>query len=76
MFIEIGSDPRTKIPEELGVELDAEGYIITDEEQKTNLDGVWASGDITTNSNKFKQIITATSEGAIAANSIFKELKS
>ena len=75
LFVEIGSDPRNKIAKELGVELDSEGFIIVDKTQKTSLDKVFAAGDITTNSNKFRQVITACAEGAIAAESIYNLIK-
>ena len=75
LFIEIGSVPSTVLTKKLGIELDEEGYIIIDSTQKTNVDGFYAAGDITTNSNKFRQIITAASEGAIAAHSVYGFLK-
>lgn len=75
VFVEIGFDPNTDLAKNLGVKLDNEGYIKIDAEGKTAEEGVWAAGDITTGSNKFKQIITAAAEGAIAANSIQKYLK-
>ena len=75
LFIEIGSVPKTDLAKDLGVNL-KDGYIQVDERQKTNLDSVWAAGDITTNSNHFKQAITAASEGAVAANDVHKEIKS
>lgn len=75
VFVEIGSEPNTDLAKNLGVKLDSEGYVKIDAEGKTTEEGVWAAGDITTGSNKFKQIITAAAEGAIAANSIQKYLK-
>jgi thioredoxin reductase (NADPH) len=75
VFIEIGFVPNVELFRELGIALDESAYIKVDAEQKTNVDGVWAAGDITTNSNKFKQIITAAAEGAIAAVSIQKQAK-
>lgn len=75
VFAEIGSDPNTEMARALGVETDPEGYIVIDPEGRTSLKGVWAAGDITTGSAKFKQIVTAAAEGAIAANSIQKFLK-
>ena len=75
LFIEIGSIPRTNLAKDLGVTL-KDGYVKVDEAQKTNLDSVWAAGDITASSNRFKQAITAASEGAIAANNLHKEIKS
>ncbi|KKU76652.1 MAG: Thioredoxin reductase [Candidatus Wolfebacteria bacterium GW2011_GWA1_47_6] len=75
MFVEIGADPQVGFTEGLQLAIDADGYVEIDKECKTSYAGVWAAGDITTGSNKFKQIITAASEGAIAANSIQMWLK-
>ncbi len=76
LFIEIGSVPSTALTKKLGIKLDEEGYIIVDSSQKTNINGIYAAGDITSGSNKFRQIITAASEGAIAAHSVYGFLKS
>ena len=73
LFIEIGSIPSVKLAESLGIELE-ENYIKTDKEQKTNVKGIFAAGDIT--NNPLKQIITACAEGAIAANSAHLEINS
>jgi thioredoxin reductase (NADPH) len=75
VFIEIGAVPGVALTEELGVKLDAQSFIIVGEDQQTNVSGVYAAGDVTTNSNKFRQIITAVAEGAIAAGSIYRNLK-
>lgn len=75
IFIEIGSAPGVVVAKELGVETDEQDYIIVKEDQSTNLENVYAAGDVTTNSNKFRQIITAASEGAIAAGSVYKKFK-
>jgi len=74
LFIEIGSVPNTIFTSKLGIKTDTNGFIIVDQAQKTNIDNIWAAGDITTNSNGFRQIITACAEGAVAAESIFKTL--
>jgi len=74
LFVEIGQVPSAALAKEAGVKLDKEGYIIVDESMKTNVDRVYAAGDITTGSDKFRQVITAAAEGAIAAFSVFKEL--
>lgn len=76
VFIEIGSTPASSIVKSLGVDLDSDGHILVDEHQKTSNSHIYAAGDITTNSAKFKQIITAASEGAISASSIYKKIKS
>jgi thioredoxin reductase (NADPH) len=47
------------------VKLDETGYIITDEEMKTDVPGVFAAGDIRQKS--LRQVITAAADGAIAA---------
>lgn len=75
VFIEVGTVPGVAIAKELGVETDEQGYIIVDQTQETSVPGVWAAGDVTTGSNKFRQIITAVAEGAVAAGSIYKKLK-
>ena len=74
MFVEIGSTPSTAIAKELGVELDEGGYIKVDEGMRTNIKGVYAAGDVTAGSAKFRQIVTAASEGAIAAVSAFQDI--
>ncbi|MEA2006893.1 MAG: FAD-dependent oxidoreductase [Patescibacteria group bacterium] len=75
VFIEIGSQPNCDNIVELGVEMNEKGYIVTKPDQSTSLAGFFAAGDITTNSNNFRQIITAAAEGAVAALSVFDRLK-
>lgn len=75
IFIEIGSTPATSLAKEIDVEIDDKGYIVVDQRQETNVEKVYAAGDITTASNKFRQIATAVGEGAIAANSAYVDLK-
>lgn len=75
IFIEAGFDPNTELLKKFNVALDAEGYVVIEADGKTTEKGIWAAGDITTGSNKFKQIVTAAAEGAIAANSIQQYLK-
>lgn len=75
LFIEIGEVPNQHFNKTLGLKTDKEGFVKVDEQAKTTVDGVWAAGDFTTGSAGFRQIVTAASEGAVAANSIFKYLK-
>ena len=75
VFIEIGTVPGVGITKELGVETDDQDYIVVDQTQKTNLENVYAAGDVTTASNKFRQVITAVAEGAVAAGSVYKTIK-
>ena len=75
LFIEIGTIPRTSLAENLGVDLSENRNIKVSSSQTTSQKGIWAAGDITTNSNGLRQIVTASSEGAIAAEDIFKFLQ-
>lgn len=67
-FALIGSVPNSDMFKDLSIELDDEGYIITDKDLATNIDGVFAAGDI--RSGNFKQISVAVGEGATVAHSI------
>jgi thioredoxin reductase (NADPH) len=73
VFIEIGSGPNTTLIKDLSVELNERGYVKVGADQMTNVENFYAVGDISTNSNGFRQIITAGAEGAIAAISIFEK---
>jgi len=64
VFISVGELPQNKLAKQLGVKLDSHGYIVTDKQQRTNIKGVYAAGDIV---GGLCQIITACSEGALAA---------
>lgn len=75
VFVEIGADPKIDFAEALQLRVDDEGYVEVNKSCMASADGVWAAGDITTGSDKFKQILTAAAEGAIAANSIQLWLK-
>jgi thioredoxin reductase (NADPH) len=75
VFIEVGTTPGVAIAQGLGIGLDEQSYIIVDQAQATNVENVYAAGDVTTGSNKFRQIITAVAEGAVAAGSVYKKLK-
>jgi thioredoxin reductase (NADPH) len=75
VFIEVGTVPGVVLAKNLGVAIDDKDYIIVDQTQATNVEGVWAAGDVTTGSNKFRQIITAVAEGAVASGSIYRKLR-
>lgn len=64
VFISIGEVPQSMLAEKLGVKTDENGYIITDEMQRTNVARVYAAGDVT---GGIRQIITACAQGARAA---------
>jgi len=68
LFIEIGSVPSTALIKPLGVETDEAGFIKVNDKMETNVEGIFACGDITTGSGGFRQIATAVGEGAIAGH--------
>lgn len=70
VFVAIGQDPSSKLFE--GVNKDDKGYILTDENMRTNIKGVFAAGDIRAKS--LRQVVTACSDGAIAADTVIKEM--
>ncbi|MEM4166454.1 MAG: FAD-dependent oxidoreductase [Candidatus Bilamarchaeaceae archaeon] len=73
VFVEIGRIPNNGLAKQLGVNFNENGEIITDKEGKTNVNGVFAAGDIT--NLPFKQAITAAAEGVIAAHSAYEYLQ-
>lgn len=75
VFIEIGTVPLYYLAKNLRVKLDKKGFVEVSENLSTNVAGVFAAGDITNYSANLRQIITAASEGAIAATSAYNYLK-
>lgn len=66
LFVAIGAAPNTTLVKGK-LTLDDKGYILTDDKMQTNIPGVYAAGDI--RSKYLRQVITAASDGAIAAYS-------
>lgn len=75
VFIEVGADPASDLAKAAGCALDAKSYVKVDATQVTTVPGIFAAGDLTTNSNYFAQFTTAAGEGTVAANSAFKYLQ-
>jgi thioredoxin reductase (NADPH) len=65
LFVSIGRQPITEFLNG-SVTLDGQGYIIADESTKTNIDGVYAVGDVRTKA--LRQVVTAVSDGAVAVH--------
>jgi thioredoxin reductase (NADPH) len=61
-----GATPETRLAEQLGVRLAGSGYIAVDVEQRTNVPGVYAAGDVT--SLHSHQVSAAVHEGSQAAS--------
>lgn len=74
LFVQIGALPNNEMAKKLGVALDEKGYIHVDKFMKTNVDGVFAAGDITDGAGSFRQDIIAAAQGAMAATSAFQDL--
>ncbi|HPU17969.1 MAG TPA: FAD-dependent oxidoreductase, partial [Bacillota bacterium] len=66
IFIFVGYIPESAEFKD-SVKTDEYGYIITDDEMRTNIDGVYAAGDV--RPKILRQLVTATADGAIAATS-------
>ena len=71
VFISVGYIPHTDLAKQLGVKLDETGHIITDKNQKTNIDYVYAIGDVCVG---LKQWVVACGEGAVAATSAYTDI--
>ncbi|HHX62228.1 MAG TPA: thioredoxin-disulfide reductase [Epulopiscium sp.] len=63
IFVAVGSLPTTDLVKDL-VELNEDGYIITNENCLTNVDGIFAVGDV--REKDLRQIVTAVADGAIS----------
>lgn len=64
IFVEIGNIPNNELFKDF-LELNAMGEVIVDSRKRTNIPGIYAAGDVT--DVKYKQIIIATCDGAVAA---------
>ena len=69
VFVFAGYAPATDMVKDI-VELSEHGYIVTDASQKTNIDGVYAAGDVCI--KPLRQVVTATGDGALAATELEK----
>ena len=70
VFVAVGQIPSSDL---IDVKKDENGYIIANERTlETNIDGVFVAGDVRV--KDLRQIVTATADGAIASNQVFKFL--
>ena len=71
LFVAIGHEPNTKLFKNQ-IDLDDEGYIILKEKTHTNIEGVFAAGDV--HDRNYRQAITAAGFGCMAAIDVDKHL--
>ena len=69
VFVAVGVQPESQVLNGI-VDLDENGYIIADAGMQTNIEGVFAAGDIVR--KPLRQIVTAAADGAVAAYSAGK----
>ena len=69
VFVFVGYAPETGLVKDIA-QLNEQGYVITDKSQKTSVDGLYAAGDICI--KPLRQVVTATSDGALAATELEK----
>ena len=72
LFPYIGQIPNTQFLSFTNL-CNENGYIIVNNNMDTNVPGLFAAGDVT--NQKLKQVVTATSDGAIAATSVIEYLR-
>ena len=73
VFVFVGYAPATEAVKGV-VDLNEQGYIITDPSQKTSAEGVYAAGDVCI--KPLRQVVTATGDGALAATELEKYVAS
>jgi thioredoxin reductase (NADPH) len=71
VFVAVGYEPAVELAQKIGLELTEDGYIKHDGKHRTNLPGVYTAGDV---EGGYKQIVTASGQGAGAAMTIFEDL--
>jgi len=72
VFFQLEDRPNSDIAKSAGVQLDDQGYVITDNHGRTNRDGIYAIGDVT--ASGLKMVVAALAQAAAAATDIFHSL--
>ena len=71
VFVAVGEVPSNQLASELGLELDQGGFVVVDKTFRTNVQYVYAAGDV---SGGIRQIVAAVHGGAAAALACFEDL--
>ncbi|MCV9385106.1 NAD(P)/FAD-dependent oxidoreductase [Reichenbachiella ulvae] len=71
LYVRLPFEQKCQIPNQLGCEVDEQGYLVVNRMQKTSLDGVYACGDCT---SPFRSVANAVQSGSFAGAVINKDL--
>jgi thioredoxin reductase (NADPH) len=71
VFIAIGYTPAIELATMMGLEINEDGYIQHDGRHRTNVPGIYSAGDV---EGGYKQIVTASGQGAEAAMTLFEDM--
>ena len=69
VFVYVGLDPVSDFVKDLGI-CDEAGWIVTDQQMKTAIEGIYAIGDV--RQKDLRQITTAVGDGAVAGQEVYK----
>ncbi len=72
VILAVGMTPNTEIFKKIGIEMDENGYIKTDRNQKTNIEGIYAVGDI---ASDLQLVVIAVAHGATVAHNAYIDLR-
>ena len=72
IFLQLEGIPNSQIARESGIKIDKDGYILVNEKGRTNIDRVYAIGDITASPTKL--VVTATAQAAVVALDVLEHI--
>ena len=72
IFLQLEGVPNSQIARESGIKVDQDGYILVDGREKTNIDSVYAVGDVTASPTKL--VVTATAQAVTAALDVLEHI--
>jgi thioredoxin reductase (NADPH) len=72
LFVAIGSDPQTELVKDF-LQLDPQGFIVTDNFGRTNIERIYAAGDVV--AGKYKQAVIAAGDGYTAALTALQDIR-
>jgi len=70
IFVQLEGIPNSQIAKEIGIKVDKDGYVLVDDKGRTNVENIYAVGDVTASPSKL--VITATAQAATAALSVLE----